>query len=171
MGAVACSNLSLPRLREAHGISVANGLARYAAMQMRATYLTAAPDADFGRQVPLDDDLARYAATQDMTVFGYSSLLRGTYSRADRPVPEEYQHAATAAQLAAVRTTATRLGVTANQVVLAWLAANGVVPVLGVSRVDQLDEALAARGVTLDAQAHDDLMRARALAPAATQTR
>jgi aryl-alcohol dehydrogenase-like predicted oxidoreductase len=97
--------------------------------------------------------------------FGYAVLLGGIYGRADRPVPQQYQHAATDAQLAAVRDIAVRLGAIANQVVLAWLIAAqpGIIPVLGVSRPDQLEEALAAAEVMLDEQALGDLASARAL--------
>jgi len=161
--AVACSNLTLPRLREAHDISERDGLARYEATQLRATYLSTEPDADIAPQVLLDDDLARYAAAQDMAVFGYSPLLGGAYVRADRPVPPEYQHGATGAQLGAVQASAARLGATANQIVLAWLSEQGVVPVLGVSSLAQLDEALAAREVKLDEHSRRDLTRARRL--------
>lgn len=173
VSAVACSNLALPRLREAHAISATAGLARYEAMQMRATYLTPSPAADFAPQVPLDDTLARYAAEQDMLVLGYSPLLSGAYGRADRPLPEEYRHPGTDAQLLALQNTADRLGVGVNQVVLAWLmsAPASVVPVLGVSRLDQLEDALAAATLTLDVQAVDGLASARALSTTATPMR
>jgi len=91
----------------------------------------------------VDKELARYAA-QGMALLGYACLLGGAYSRHDRPVPPEYWHPGTEAQLEAVRDTTARLGVTPNQVVLAWLANNhNIIPVLGVCSTEQLDEALA----------------------------
>jgi aryl-alcohol dehydrogenase-like predicted oxidoreductase len=138
VGAVACSNHTVARLRDAHAV----GLARYEAVQQRATYLTSRPDAGFAPQVEVDDDLLAYAAAEGLPVFGYAALLAGGYS--GRPVPDAYRHRRTDAQLQAVRDTAVRLGVTPNQVVLGWLASRGIVPVLGVSSVGQLDEAMAA---------------------------
>lgn len=91
--AVACSNLTLPRLQEPHAVSDHTSVARYVATQMRFTYLTARPDADFKVQELLTDDLADYAAEQGMTVFAYSTLLAGAYGRDDRPLPDEYRHA------------------------------------------------------------------------------
>lgn len=162
VGAVGASNYTAARLREAHAVSDANGWAPYTALQSRATYLTSRPDADFGRwQIELDDDLAAYAATRQMRVFGYSTLLAGLYARPETAVPDPYRHDGTDAQLAAVRTTAERLGCRPSQVVYAWSSGHGVTPVFGVSTVAQLDEALAAGPELLDEQAHRDLAKAR----------
>ncbi len=42
-------------------------------------------------------------------------------------------------------------GVSANQVVLAWLVAHGVVPIVGATRVEQVEEAVAGARLSLDA--------------------
>jgi aryl-alcohol dehydrogenase-like predicted oxidoreductase len=42
-------------------------------------------------------------------------------------------------------------GATRNQVVLAWLMSQGISPNVGASRVEQVDEAMAAREVALSA--------------------
>ena len=161
VGAVASSNYTLARQQEADALVDAHRWAPLGAVQLRATYLTPAPGADFGVQVSLDDDLLAYVVGRGKRVFGYSSLLAGAYARPDQPVPEDYRHAPTAHQLAALRSTAERLGVTVNQVVLAWLRARGVSPVLGVSRPAQLTEVLAE--VELDERARTDLDAARGL--------
>ena len=160
VGTIACSNYTGPRLQEALTLSAERNLARYAADQLRATYLAPAPDADFGVQVSVDADTLSVARRNDVTVFGYSSLLAGGY--AGRALPPEYQHDQTQAQLGAVRSVADRLGVTANQTVLAWLRSQGIVPVLGVSRIEQLDEALAGLSISLDADSVAELDAARA---------
>lgn len=133
VGAVACSNYTVERLAAAP---------RYEAVQLRATYLTSRPEADFTPQVELADGHLALAAERGIPVFGFGSLLAGAY--AGRPVPEAYRHDRTDAQLLAVREAAGRLGVTTIQVALGWLLARGVVPVLGVSRVEQLEEAMTA---------------------------
>ena len=159
VGAVGTSNFTRQRQQEADALTDKFGWAPIGAVQLRSTYVTVAPDADLGRQVALDEDLLGYVLGRGKRVFGYGALLAGAYARRDQPIDERYQHAGTADQLAAVRTTAERLGVTVNQVVLAWLRERGISPVLGVSRPDHLTEAMAE--VELDTEARTDLDRAR----------
>ncbi|HLV73887.1 MAG TPA: aldo/keto reductase, partial [Vulgatibacteraceae bacterium] len=54
------------------------------------------------------------------------------------------------ARLAALHAVAEEAGATPNQVVIAWLLAHDVVPVVGVSSLAQLEETLAARDLKLD---------------------
>lgn len=84
-------------------------------------------------------------------MFAYSTLLWGSYTRADKPLPEHYQHPGTQRRLAVLREVADELGATPNQVVLAWLTGGDpvVVPIVGVSSVTQLDECLAAADLDL----------------------
>ena len=159
VGALACSNYTQDRLAEALGVSRREALAVYQVTQMRATYLTPAPDADFGIQVPLDDALRTFAAANSVVVAAYSALLTGAYTRPDRPVPPEYRHAGTQRQLDAVTAAAERTGATPNQVVLGWLAGHGIVPVLGVSRDEQLTEALTGPDLDPDTLAELDAAR------------
>ncbi|MFC7484723.1 aldo/keto reductase [Luedemannella flava] len=84
-------------------------------------------------------------------MWAYNTLMFGAYTRADRPIGQIYDHPGTTARLAVLREVAAELGVTANQVVLAWLLADGVVPIVGVSTMAQLDEAIGAADVKLDA--------------------
>lgn len=161
IGTIACSNYEAPRLRAALGTSEREGLARYTAIQVRSTYLTPRDDADFGVQVPFGPELAAVTQATGTVVLGYSSLLEGAYSRDDRPVPATYRHERTDAQLAALHAVASRLDVTANQVVYAWQRSEGIVPVLGVSRLAQLDEAIGAHDVVLDDAARSELAAAR----------
>ncbi|MGH8826888.1 MAG: aldo/keto reductase, partial [Jiangellaceae bacterium] len=74
----------------------------------------------------------------------YSPLLEGAYVRADRPLPRAYDHPGTRDRLVALQAVANRRGATANQVVLAWMLARPepTVPLVGVSSLGQLDEAL-----------------------------
>ena len=77
------------------------------------------------------------------------------YARPDRPLQAPYQHADTERRLAALDQVAASTGATRNQVVLAWLMGGSpaVTPIVGVSSVTQLDEVMAARDLTLDADA------------------
>jgi aryl-alcohol dehydrogenase-like predicted oxidoreductase len=89
-----------------------------------------------------------------LTLVAYSPLLSGAYVRADKPLGAEFEHAGTAARLAALRSVASETGATANQVVLAWLMGGEVpvIPLVGASSVAQLDESLAAVDVELSAE-------------------
>ncbi len=62
-----------------------------------------------------------------------------------------YDHPGTARRLAVLGEVAGQLGVTRNQVVLAWLLGGdpAISPIVGVSSAEQLDEALAARSLRL----------------------
>ncbi len=149
VGAVACSGIGAERLREALTISRTEGFVGYQAVQVPATYLTRAEGADLGGAGELTDQLRQVADEHRLRVVGCSALLSGAYG-GRRAVPEEYRHHGTDHQLAAVGEVAGRVGLSGHQVVLAWLAARGVLPALGVSRVAQLDEALDVEPGVLD---------------------
>jgi len=76
----------------------------------------------------------------------------GAYSRPDKQIPAQYDHPGTAHRIRGVAPGRDRIGATANQVVLAWLLGGDppVIPILGVSSVDQLNECLAAAELKLD---------------------
>lgn len=82
-------------------------------------------------------------------MWSYSSLIWGSYERADKPLPQTYDHPGTARVLAVLDDIAGELSATRNQVVLAWLMRQGIDPIVGVSRVEQIEQALAARRVQL----------------------
>jgi aryl-alcohol dehydrogenase-like predicted oxidoreductase len=147
------SNYAVARLREARDLAAARGLPPYRVLQQRHSYLRPRPGADFGVQEYATDSLLSYVdQAPDLSLVAYSPLLGGSYARPDRPVPPEYDHPGTTTARAAVASAARDLGVTANQLVLAWMLASRppVTPVIGVSSLTQLDQALAATTLTLD---------------------
>ena len=103
------------------------------------------------------------AVVEGLTVWAYSPLINGAYVRADRPLPEIYDHPGTAQRLEVLAEVAKEADATANQVVLAWLMGGTpqISPILGASTVAQLEECLAARDLVLD-----DQQRARLDEPA-----
>lgn len=161
VGQVAVSNFTADRLQAALDLTAEHGWAPLAAVQLRTTYLTPAPGTDFGVQILLDDANQELAAAHDLKVFGYSALLAGAYTEADCPLPAEYQHSGTAGPLAALHSTAARLGITANQVVLGWLAGQPGrgCPCLAPPGSSSSTEALDTRA--LDEQAGTELAAAR----------
>lgn len=153
------SNVPAWRLERARAVSDAHGWLRYTYVQLRHSYLRPRPFtrlAEAGHVMASDDMLDYLRAEPDLTLWAYNTLMAGRFTRPDRPLPESYDHPGTTRRLAVLREVAAGLGVTVNQVVLAWVLADGHVPIVGVSSLDQLDEAVAAADVKLG----DDL-RAR----------
>jgi aryl-alcohol dehydrogenase-like predicted oxidoreductase len=147
------SNIATWRLERARNISAAHGWIPYTYLQLRHTYLRPRPltrPAESGHRLATDETFDYLAAEPDVTLWAYNTLMFGSYTRADRPVPEIYDHPGTTRRLAVLREVADELGATVNQVVLAWLLADGVVPIVGVSTPAQLEEAITAADLKLD---------------------
>jgi aryl-alcohol dehydrogenase-like predicted oxidoreductase len=138
-------------------------------LQYHLSYLR--PRADLpGRRSPDGEpgvaggDLLSYLrAHPDLTPVVYSPLLRGAYTRDDRPLGPEYDHPGTAARLAALGEVVRQTGASPNQVVLAWLLGGDIpmIPLLSASTVEQLDEALEAADLDLSREQRAILDAAR----------
>ena len=74
----------------------------------------------------------------------YTATLLGRYDRDDRPLEIEYCHPGTERRLAALTRVAKARGLRSGQVVLAWLASGSpaLTPIVGVSSVEQLEQAV-----------------------------
>ncbi|MEU4328027.1 aldo/keto reductase [Nonomuraea dietziae] len=147
------SNMVTWRLERARNLAAAHGWMPYTALQLRHTYLRPRPLTrlpESGHVLATDESLAYAREERDLTLWVYNTLMSGAYTRADRPVPEFYDHSGTTGRLRALREVADELGATPNQVVLAWLLAQGLVPIVGATTTAQLDEAIGAAGITLD---------------------
>ncbi|GAA3620673.1 aldo/keto reductase [Kineosporia mesophila] len=155
------SNFTWERLASAREVARAKDLPAYEVVQLRASYLWPRQDADFAPQIALTEEYLEQVKLQDdLRVFGFSPLLSGAYSRADREIPATYRTQETDRRLAELTRAADELGLTANQYVLAHLInRQQITPVIGVSSLAQLDEALAtleilAKADTGSAQQH-----------------
>ncbi|NRQ33282.1 aldo/keto reductase [Nonomuraea sp. NN258] len=153
--AIGASNLPTWRLERARAISAANGWLPYTHLQLRHTYLRPRPNTrpvESAHQLVSDETLDYVASEPGVTLWLYNTLMAGAYTgRADRPIPEIYDHPGTTRRLAVLHEVAAELDATPNQVVLAWLLADGHVPIIGATRMAQLDEAIAATRLELDA--------------------
>jgi aryl-alcohol dehydrogenase-like predicted oxidoreductase len=150
---IGASNVPAWRLERARAVSRANGWTPYTHVQLRHSYLRPRPNARLAESahVLASDELLDYVAdTPDLTLWPYNTLLAGAYTREDRPLPESYDHQGTARRLKVLREVATELGATANQVVLAWLISDGHLPIVGVSSLAQLEEAITGAALSLD---------------------
>jgi aryl-alcohol dehydrogenase-like predicted oxidoreductase len=159
VGLLGVSNHAVWRVERARAVAAAAGLPGYEVLQYQHSYLrprfdvpeSIFPDGSLGSVGP---ELASYLrAEPGLALVAYTPLLGGAYTRADKPLPADYDHPGTPVRLAALRAVARETGATANQVVLAWLLAGPmpVIPLVGASSVAQLDESLAAVDLELTA--------------------
>ncbi|GAA3163388.1 aldo/keto reductase [Planomonospora alba] len=153
-----CSNHPLWRVERARQIAWRGGLPGYTALQLRHSYVQPRPGAsvpDQGHRFGwVTDEVVDYVHSDPgLSLWVYTALLNGAYTRADRPLADAYDHPGTTRRLAALARVADELGVSRNQVVLAWLTGGdpAMTPIVGVSGPGQLDEALAGAALVLDA--------------------
>jgi aryl-alcohol dehydrogenase-like predicted oxidoreductase len=148
------SNHPTWRVERARGIAERLGVEPWTALQLTTSYVEPRP----GAQVPgkdhrfgfVSDETVDYLdAHPEMELWVYSPLIQGSFDRADRPLPEAYEHPGTTQRLTMLRRLAEERGVPASQVVLAWMIAKGWKPIVGVSTVEQLDSALGAASLDI----------------------
>lgn len=153
VGRLGCSNHPVWRVERARQLAWANGWTGYSAIQLRHSYLQPRPGAeatvDATHQFVTRDVLDYVRGDPELSLWAYTALINGAYTRDDRPLPEGYHHPGTTRRLAVLAEVAGELGVSRNQVVLAWLAGGDppITPIVGVSTPEQVDEACA--GVAL----------------------
>ncbi len=151
------------RVERARAIARSTGVEPWSALQLRHSLVLPRPEAvlpDAGHRHLTPDD-ADYARTEGLGLWVYTPLLHGGYVRADKPFPDAYDHPGTTRVLRELDDVAAETGATRNQVVLAWLLRQGMSPIIGVSTVAQLDEALEATQVALQDEHLERFDRAR----------
>ncbi|GIJ29747.1 oxidoreductase [Micromonospora qiuiae] len=157
VGLLGVSNHRAWRVERARALAAAAGLPGYEVLQYHRSYLPARldgptdldPDGDVGA---VGGELVSYLrAEPGLTLVSYAPLLKGAYSRPDKPLGPEYDLPSAPVRLTALREVAKQTGATVNQVVLAWLIGGDVptIPLVGASTVAQLEESLGAVDLTL----------------------
>jgi aryl-alcohol dehydrogenase-like predicted oxidoreductase len=162
VGRLGCSNYPVWQVERARQISRAHGGAGFTAVQQHHTYLRPRPGyrpsgVRFGA---VTDEVLHYLEhNPDMALWAYTPLLSGRYTRADKPLPAEYDHPGTTRRLAVLDEIAAETGTNRNRVVLAWLTGGNpaATPIVGVSTVEQLDEAVAGVSLELTAEQRERL--------------
>ncbi|WP_405458898.1 aldo/keto reductase [Streptomyces sp. NBC_00101] len=165
VGMAGVSNLTAGRLRAGEEAATALGLPGALALQQRHTYLRPLRGTDFGVQRYADEAvLDEVRRRPELTLLAYTALLDGAYSNPAKPLPAPYDHPVSRQQMAALHEVARESGATVNQVVYAWMLGGDPValPVIGVSTLGQLDEALDAVDVELSSDQRALLDAARA---------
>ncbi|MDF0530414.1 aldo/keto reductase [Tsukamurella sp. 8F] len=141
---IGASNLTASRLRTA--IEVGGHGGGYRFLQQRFSYLWPAADADIAPHVLLDEAVVAECSAAGIAMLGYSPLLSGAYTRADRPLPSGYATQHCNAMLQSLADVAAWVGLDMGQTVLAWMGQRStpVWPVVGVSTPEQLRSAVTA---------------------------
>lgn len=164
-GKVRClgaSNVKAWRLEEARWTSFNNGFARHTCVEQRFTYLRPKAGASFGGQLSTNRDLLEYCRHHKLKLLAYTPLLGGAYTRDDRPLPKQYQHADSDARIEVLKSVAKDVGAGPNQVILAWMMQQDIVPIFGASRAEQVEENLGALDVKLSDEQMETLKKAGA---------
>lgn len=154
---IACSNHRTWRLERARQISAVHGWAAYVAVQNQYSYLRPKPGANLGVGVNVDDEQMDYLrANTDVALIAYSPLLKGIYEderkrRAYYNWPV-FETADSQRRLAVLTAMAAEMGTTPHRLVYAWLLHQRrptVIPIIGASRLAQLEEALGSADLQL----------------------
>lgn len=153
---VGASNHPAWRIERSRAHAKAIGSTPIDAFQLNSTYLRARPGAPLPGVIHrfgvLDDEQRDYAAEHGFEVWAYTPLLSGAYDNPDKEIPEVYDQPGTARRLAALDAVAAEHGSQRGQIVLVWLLAHGIRPILGGSTVPQLDLAMDAALLTLSTE-------------------
>lgn len=157
------SNVSTARLERIAALCAQHGWPAPVAVQQEHSYLRPTVP----RVSIVDDEqLAYVRAHPELTLVAYSPILKGIYDdpakRGTHHVMEAYRGGGTDARLATVARVAAELGVTGNQLVLAWLLHQRNperVTLIGPRTAAHYDAAVAALGIPLDAATLDALAR------------
>ncbi|GAB3954709.1 aldo/keto reductase [Micromonospora vulcania] len=152
VGLLGASNHRAWRVERARALAAAAGLPGYEVLQYHRSYLPNRTDLASeldpdGEPGGVGGDLLSYLrAEPELTLVAYSPLLKGSFTRADKPLSPAYDLPSAPRRLAALREVAGQTDATVNQVVLAWLLGGELpsIPLVGASSVAQLDESLAA---------------------------
>lgn len=150
---VGASNHPAWRVERARAHAKSIGSTPIDAFQLNSTYLQVRPgtrppgvDHRFG---VFEDEQRDYAAEHRIELWAYTPMLSGAYDNPQKAIPEVYEHPGNTRRLAALTAVAAERGVARGQVVLAWLIAHGIRPILGGSTLAQLDSAMDAVFLTL----------------------
>lgn len=151
---MAASNFPSWRLAEANQVANSKGWEGIVCVQQRHTYLESSLRATFGNQLLLTPEIEDFCSSKNITMMGYSPLLSGAYTEIDKPMPIQYKSENTNFRLNILKEISNELGITQNQLVLAWMlnSTPRVLPTIAGSNSRQIEENIAAGDIQLSDQ-------------------
>lgn len=150
---VGASNHPAWRIERARAHARAIGGVPIDAFQLNSTYLRVRP----GTRPPgvihpfgvMSDEQRDFATENGLETWEYTPLLSGAYDNDAKAIPEVYEHPGTVRRLQILTAVAAERDLGRGQVVLAWQLAHGIRPILGGSKLSQLETAMDAASVVL----------------------
>ncbi|WP_203137266.1 aldo/keto reductase [Microbacterium sp. JZ31] len=153
---VGASNHPAWRVERARSHARAVGALPLDALQHSATYLRprsgALPAGQNHAFGVLGDEHRDLARGEGLELWAYTPLLSGAYDNPDKRIDPAYDHPGTTRRLEALDAVVGETGATRGQIVLAWLVSEGIRPILGGSKLHQLDAALDGAAIALTAE-------------------
>ncbi len=149
---IGVSNYISWRLANANLLAELNNLSQFCCVQQKFTYLRPHNGASFSPQVFLNDEMIDYCQEKQITIIGYSPLLKGAYTRSDREIPSQFYGLDTDFRLTTLRNIAMEHNATLNQIVLAWMIQSQpiIIPVIASSSIKQIEENLDSLEISLN---------------------
>jgi aryl-alcohol dehydrogenase-like predicted oxidoreductase len=160
---IGTSNHPAWRVERARAHARARGVEPITALQHSRTFLQTRPGihppGQNHRFGVLDDELLDLATVEGLEIWAYTPLLSGAYDNPAKRIPQQYDHLGTTRRLEVLDEVAAETGLTRGQVVLSWLAGGtpATRPILGGSKLDQLDAALLAVAYEMPADLRERL--------------
>lgn len=153
---VGWSNVRSWRLERIRQVARAHGFVEPVALQQQHSYLRPRGGLDH-TSIVTAEQLQHLQHTPEVSLVAYSPILKGAYDDRTKMTTqwmwEWYEGPDSEARLAVLEEVAREVGITPNQLVLAWLLAQGdprVVPLIGPRTREQYDAALPALDVVLE---------------------
>ena len=152
--AIGASNLTTWRVAQANAIAKAHAWSTYSVVEQRYTYLRPRHGASFGPQIVIGPEMKDFALSEGITLVAFSILLQGVYTRPERSMPAQFAGPETDARLGALKTVASQVGCTPNQVIIAWMrqSSPAILPIIAGSRTEQLQENIDALAIKLSGE-------------------
>ncbi len=143
------SNFTAPRLAHALETCAREDFAPLTCLQNRMTFLSPEPGFDTSPQVLLGAGEQALCRERRLRTLAFSPLLQGAYCLPERPLPTGYDTPENRARRSALFEKAAQLGVTPNQIALAWMRGRGIIPMVTGENARQLEENLASAQVEI----------------------
>jgi aryl-alcohol dehydrogenase-like predicted oxidoreductase len=149
------SNLTTEQVTNANNLALNHGLAPYIALQQEYSYIHPKEGVDTGITAHGDKEMFDYVSENSMAFLAYSPLLKGIYSNKEKRNQyynwNLYDSEENVRKLSLIEEQAKKLGITGNQLVLAWMLRQNprIIPLLGFSRLEHYLEDIKATTIGL----------------------